>query len=153
MLYIDGKLHLKDPRTAWQLLHAASQPLQDERKVTRPAPAWVAPHHPHRSTLFEEGLCTFLLGRHAVVAKRVPHILDSPTQQYPRLLRRIHAMATVSTGHVSTSSVRSTIRTNTPRRASCCRLHTAEVFRQLMHDAREIDPRAVDSVASPALYE
>ena len=43
--------------------------------------------------------------------------------------------------------------TNTPRRASCCRLHTAEVFRQLMHDAREIDPRAVDSVASPALYE
>ena len=61
VLYLDAKARFTKPSIPWQLLYAASQPLEGNNKV-RTAPAWVAPHHPSRSSIYEEALCTYVVG-------------------------------------------------------------------------------------------
>ena len=40
VLYLDAKVRFMKPSMPWQLLHAASQPLEGKNKTRQPAPAW-----------------------------------------------------------------------------------------------------------------
>jgi len=81
VLYLDAKAKFTKPSIPWQLLYAASQPLEGNNKV-RTAPAWVAPHHPSRSSIYEEALCTYVVGLATVETFR--QLKQYAEEGYPR---------------------------------------------------------------------
>jgi len=82
VLYLDAKVRFMKPSIPWQLLHAASQPLEGKNKTRQPAPAWVASHHPQRSSIYEEALCTYVVGLATVETFR--QLKQYAEEGYPR---------------------------------------------------------------------
>jgi len=80
LLYLDAKIQVPNPYAVWWLVAASMRPFRSfparayslhrranaplpAKQAMRGSPAWVAPMHPRRQSLYDEVVCTYLLGK------------------------------------------------------------------------------------------